>query len=292
MSTKDDIIHIKAGLVTLGDAIEKLTVSVDDSDEVANVSKSINFKGTADNSIYGKGLSWSGYGNKKQLNYQTNPDRLWSSDIIDINKGSHFSVDNTFVLSEVELGPTVKTSNLKKVGILEGLAVNGNVNFDSFVFYDSGFSRLGIGTELPNGQLSVSSNDVEFRVQPNEDNAEIGTYTTASLRIQTDNTDRITIGAHGDVKIGTQGGQTTLNVYGKVGIGVTNLDNNISLDVDGPIRFQSKKFETGTEAPTEGSHSQGDVTWNSNPTPGNVMGWVCVHTGTPGLWKSFGNIGN
>ena len=83
-----------------------------------------------------------------------------------------------------------------------------------------------------------------------------------------------------------------MNVYGKVGIGVNQLADNISLDVDGPIRFQGKRFHTGTEAPTEGAHSQGDITWNSNPTPGNVIGWVCTKTGTPGLWKSFGTIGD
>ena len=86
--------------------------------------------------------------------------------------------------------------------------------------------------------------------------------------------------------------QMNMNVYGKVGIGVKNIAENISLDVNGPIRFQGKRFHIGTEAPSEGAHSQGDITWNSNPTPGNVIGWVCTKTGNPGLWKSFGTIGN
>ena len=292
MSIREDIISVKAGLVTLGNAIENITASVDEAPTVTNVDKSINFKGTESNAIYGKGLQWSGYGNTKTFSFQGNPDRIWSSNSIDLHKDASYSIDNTEVINATSLGPTIKSSNLKTVGVLEGLAVNCNVNLDSFVFYDAGFMRLGVGTDLPNGQLSVSSNDVEFRVQPNEDNAEIGTYTTASLKIQTDKTDRITIGAHGDVQIGTLGGQMKMNVYGKVGIGVNQLADNISLDVDGPIRFQGKRFHTGTEAPTEGAHSQGDITWNSNPTPGNVIGWVCTKTGTPGLWKSFGTIGD
>ena len=47
-------------------------------------------------------------------------------------------------------------------------------------------SRMGIGTEQGNGQLSVASNYVEFMVQPNEVDAEIGTYTTHELKIKTD----------------------------------------------------------------------------------------------------------
>ena len=188
MSIREDIISVKAGLVTLGNAIENITASVDEAPTVTNVDKSINFKGTESNAIYGKGLQWSGYGNTKTFSFQGNPDRIWSSNSIDLHKDASYSIDNTEVINATSLGPTIKSSNLKKVGVLEGLAVNGNINLDSFIFYDAGFMRLGVGTDIPNGQLSVSSNEVEFRVQPNEDNAEIGTYTTASLKIQTDNT--------------------------------------------------------------------------------------------------------
>ena len=43
MSTRDDIISIKNGLITLGDAIANLSVHADDSDRLVNASKSINF---------------------------------------------------------------------------------------------------------------------------------------------------------------------------------------------------------------------------------------------------------
>ena len=33
-----------------------------------------------------------------------------------------------------------------------------------------------------------------------------------------------------------------------------------------------------------------DIVWNSNPVAGSVVGWICILTGTPGEWKSFGNI--
>ena len=58
------------------------------------------------------------------------------------------------------------------------------------------------------------------------------------------------------------------------------------------LRFKGRIFDVGSEEPTQGTYSQGDVIWNINPTPGNVMGWVCTKTGTPGEWKTFGNISN
>ena len=34
----------------------------------------------------------------------------------------------------------------------------------------------------------------------------------------------------------------------------------------------------------------GDICLNINPTAGGTIGWVCVTAGSPGTWKSFGNI--
>lgn len=45
-----------------------------------------------------------------------------------------------------------------------------------------------------------------------------------------------------------------------------------------------------TSAPGSGTFKVGDIVWNSNPSSGGVIGWVCTAGGTPGTWKSFGNI--
>jgi hypothetical protein len=47
---------------------------------------------------------------------------------------------------------------------------------------------------------------------------------------------------------------------------------------------------TGVAAPVSGSYSAGDIVWNSAPSPGGNVGWVCVTAGTPGEWKAFGSI--
>jgi len=43
-------------------------------------------------------------------------------------------------------------------------------------------------------------------------------------------------------------------------------------------------------APTTGTWAVGDLMYNTVPTAGGYVGWVCVTAGTPGTWKTFGAI--
>lgn len=43
----------------------------------------------------------------------------------------------------------------------------------------------------------------------------------------------------------------------------------------------------GTSAPITGTWSQGDLIWNTQPTIGGNMGWVCTASGTPGTWSAW-----
>ena len=81
-----------------------------------------------------------------------------------------------------------------------------------------------------------------------------------------------------------------LNVNGKLGIGVNNIPDDISFMSKGGISFDGIKMLTGTNEPTLGTFNQGDVVWNTNAEPSGYVGWVCIRTGTPGLWKPFGKI--
>ena len=255
--------------------------------------KPIEFFGTADNSIYNKGLQWTGVGQAKYLVLNNDPDRLWSNVNIDLKTEQSYMIDNTPVLSANELGRTVTKSNLRQVGTLNNLVVSGNLNVSQFVIFDSGMNRLGIGTETPNATLSVASNTVEFIVQPGVAAADIGTHTNSGLNIKTDSTDRITITANGNITLGLQGNtETKINMYGRVGIGVTSVESDVSLSTSGAVKFQNKKFEVGSAAPVTGSYTVGDIIWNSAPSANQSIGWVCVATGNPGQWKSFGTISN
>lgn len=45
-----------------------------------------------------------------------------------------------------------------------------------------------------------------------------------------------------------------------------------------------------TSAPTTGAWKIGDIVYNSNPSVGSYVGWVCVSDGEPGVWYGFGKI--
>ena len=51
-----------------------------------------------------------------------------------------------------------------------------------------------------------------------------------------------------------------------------------------------QKYSYGTAAPTTGTWTRGDILWDTAPSAGGTIGWVCTTSGTPGTWKTFGAI--
>lgn len=45
-----------------------------------------------------------------------------------------------------------------------------------------------------------------------------------------------------------------------------------------------------SSAPMTGTWGVGDIVYNSTPIPGGMLGWICVNSGSPGIWKAFGKI--
>lgn len=90
--------------------------------------------------IEGKGLVWSGRGHAKQFIYQ--PDRFFSSETIDLGKDRHLSINGVKVIDDKELGASVTKSNLREVGRLKGLVVDGGLNVNQFMFFNATADRL------------------------------------------------------------------------------------------------------------------------------------------------------
>ena len=55
-------------------------------------------------------------------------------------------------------------------------------------------------------------------------------------------------------------------------------------------QIDNSNYYSATSAPTIGTHYKGDIVYNSNPTAGGNLGWVCITAGIPGTWKPFGSI--
>ena len=234
---------------------------------------------------HGKGLIWTGVGHTRQFTFQPNPDKLFSSEHIDLNREKSYMIEGIPVLEFTKLGDSVTNSKLTSVGTLKNLRLEGSLNVDEYVHYDANTERFGIGTPEPNGQLALKSLDHEFIIDPTEDSEfKIGTWSTTGLDIITDDTVRI--------KVGQTGGITLIDkvtVEGKLGIGVKNF-NDVDLAVAGPIKVQGHTVQWLDSLPTSGNYIKGDIIYNSSPQPSGYVGWICVRSGSPGEWNEFGQI--
>jgi hypothetical protein len=252
---------------------------------------SVEFQADGDG-VYGKGLRWQGTGPTKQLIYRSNPDRIWTDESIDLGNEACYMIGNTPVLRMTELGSAVRNSSLVTVGTLQNLNTNGNLNIDSYIFYNTDTESLGIGTESPNGKFAVATLDAEFIIDTAPGTVKLGTWTSDDLTILTDDTARLVVRSNGNIDLGNpDGNETKVVVHGKLGVGVNQVDSDVSLSTSGPVKFENKKFMNGTEEPTSGIFRQGDIVWNENTISTGYIGWVCTRAGSPGEWKPFGQIG-
>ncbi len=121
----------------------------------------LEFKSTSEDTYYGKGIIWTGGKITKQFVMSANPDRLFSTENLDLAKDRHLSINNVTVLNENELGPSVTKSNIKELGRLRGLTVDGDIIVNQYMFYDSISDRLGLGTDTPHAALSVAEDAIE-----------------------------------------------------------------------------------------------------------------------------------
>lgn len=226
----------------------------------------LEFKGTKDNSIYGKGIIWSGQGSEKQFIYSANPDRITSTDSIDLAVGKYFAVNGKVVLGADHLGNDVIYSSLTRLGVLETLKVSGSSEFDTL-----SASAVYLGSsEFRDSRLNVNSR----------------------FEIQADHVGEFVIDANGSITVGnSQNKNRKVSIFGTVGIGVNNPESGFGLTVAGPVSIDDKKFIKGSAIPTDGVFNKGDICWNTEPLSSSYIGWVCIVSGTPGQWKPFGLIG-
>jgi len=254
----------------------------------------LEFKSNKEESIYGKGLLWSGTGSTKQLVLVANPDRFFVSENIDLAKDKIISINNVIVLNEKEIGPSVTKSNLKELGRLKGLTVDGDITINQYAFYNSDSDRLGLGTDEPHGALSVAEDGIEVIIGTRENTRGlIGTYASNPFDIITDCKPRISVAANGDITLGNRNqNPVQISIHGKLSVRVNNPDPEVDLHVNGPIRYHGHIHMYNSVYPSSGEYSKGDIVWNNNPNVGMYVGWICVASGNPGRWAAFGPIVN
>ena len=231
---------------------------------IAQRSSPLAFRETATDSIYGKGIIWTSPRGANQLVYQAQPNRIWSTDIIDLADGKYFSIGRISVLSTDTLGDTVTESNLQKLGLLRELQVAG----------DAAVTRTLSTSKISIGNFSVTDHT-------------LAGY--ADIKVVRNETNELTIG--NNIVLGNADNYSrTISMYGQVAVGVANPDAGVALTVAGSVSFENKKFKVGNGIPTQGTYSKGDIVWNDDPKATDYIGWVCVTPGAPGRWLPFGAI--
>jgi hypothetical protein len=243
-------------------------------------------------SLVGKGILMKGQGSTKQLIFTVNPDKFTSTENFELIKDREFRIDGTSVLSNSTLGSGVVKSNLRELGRLRGLIVDGSASFGQYVFYNNNTNRFGLGIEDPNAGLSVCEDGVEV-ILGTKDQIKgcVGTFASVPFDIVTDNTARITIGSSGNITLGnTAEGHIQVHVHGKLAVGVKTIDPRVDIHVAGAIKFNERIHEYLDAPPEAGTYSTGSIVWNTRPEVGRCVGWVCVRAGSPGSWMPFGEI--
>lgn len=256
------------------------------------ITQFLEFRAKKGESNNGKGVIWSGEGPTKQLTFNHKPDRLFSSESIDLAKDKTISIGSTLVLDSETLGPSVAKSNLREVGRLKGLIVDGSVSINQYVFYNAALDRLGFGTDEPNAAVGIADQGVEVMIGTNDQmHGMIGTYASTDFDIVTGNVPRISVRSNGDVVFGNPTkSPCQVKVLGKLSVGVEVPDSTVDLHVAGPVRFNNKLHLSASSPPTQGNYSISDIVWNDNPTVGQCVGWICLRAGNPGMWYPFGEI--
>jgi hypothetical protein len=231
----------------------------------------LTFVPNLDTSVYGKGIVWAGGDTQKELVLKADPDRITSTLPIDVAAQQSYMIDGTVVLTADDLGVNVTRSNLSKLGVLESLIVQGDVELRSNV----AVNHLSLNTLILNNEWFVNAHGFTVR-----DNFKIVTNVGNLLSVDSQS-----------IQLGeTLHINKPIRIFGRVGIGMNQPDESVRLDVNGPVKFNNKKFINDIAPPTTGLFMKGDICWNTNPEPGNYIGWVCVVDGTPGQWAPFGQI--
>ena len=240
----------------------------------------------------GKGILWFGEGNVKQFVYNEKPDRFFSSEHIELFKDRTLIIGGVPILSSTELGSSVTKSNLRELGRLRGLIVDGSMVIDQYIYYNKENNRLGLGTDTPNAGFSVAEEGIEVVLGARDQTrGMVGTHASIPFDIVTDNTARISVSPDGNIQLGnTEQAPIQVAIHGKLSIGVKNPDPNVDLHVNGSVRLNGRMQSYASTPPDYGAYTRGDIVWNSEPEIKKYIGWVCAKSGVPGTWLPFGEI--
>jgi hypothetical protein len=242
------------------------------------VNESLIFTSTLDSDIYGTGVFWNRGRTQSQISFAAGPDRIISSEIIDLSNEKYYSIDGQLVLSKTKLGDGVSSSRLTSVGTLQSLAVAGNAAVKG---------SISVGPQ----QTTIISDTIKFNNVNNFELSSKGISVKDTFSVICESEQEFKIDRNGSIELGNEFNTNRLiKVYGQLSVGVKVPAGDVAFTVGGPVSLNGKKFTKSSSKPTVGIYQKGDICWNTDPKATDYIGWVCVKEGSPGEWMRFGQI--
>lgn len=158
-------------------------------------SRAVTFTGKVIEDLDGKGLLFSHSNFTHQFIFKNSPEKFFSTDSLDLYRGKQYLIDGVPVIETGKLGDSIVKSNLTRVGILQGLKIDGDLAVGQTLFVNDNFSRIGVNTDNLHGTLTIADGDVELVLTTDDTgkHGRIGSWGPGNLSLFTDNTDRITL---------------------------------------------------------------------------------------------------
>jgi hypothetical protein len=147
------------------------------------------------------------------------------------------------LLNSTTLGPGVVNSNIRKVGLLQNLRVQGDAEFNSTMTVGEK-GRVGINTDSPDGALTIWDEDAEI------------TFSKSSRR-------RMRIGSTRDGEL----------VFGSNNKDQLFLRNNLE-EITEPLKIMGIKFSVLDQIPDHRGEP-GEIVYNRNARSGQPIIYIC-----------------
>jgi hypothetical protein len=256
-----------------------------------------------------------GRNNQITLTYDHINDSFKINTNLDIKEGSGLRINGEVVIDQTRLGKNIHYSKLKTVGVLKNLEVESDVNFNDDFFYNSDTGFIGLGTLEPAYHIHMVEKRTQFITGRHKEHFSLGTLNGNNWRILSNGhsvvqveptglyinpTGQDTGGSvlrlrHSDdenlvqtLAIDTVPQKDAIIVKDSQGIQLRLRDGNLMAKTS--LSVGNKKITWAIDPPRTGRWEQGSVVYNATPQSGQHAGWICIQTGEPGVWRTFGKI--
>lgn len=264
--------------------------------------------------LHGAGIAL-GRDNQITLVYDHFSDSFKINSNLDIKEGSGLRINGEVVIDQNRLGNKVQYSKLKTVGVLKDLEVETDVNFNDDFVYNSDTGFIGLGTIEPAYHLHMVEKKTQFIAGWHKEYFSLGTLNGNNWHLLASGRHLVQVeptglyinppgtGTSGSalrirhveddnliqtVAIDTVPGKDAIIVKDSQGIQLRLKDGNLSVKTS--LAVGNKKITWANEQPNNGKWEQGSIVYNSTPASGQPLGWVCINSGEPGVWRTFGKI--